>query len=167
MSHSLRTSLKVILLVGTVAVSGASQIELPQKNDPPATLDATVKLSGGVLAAGIGYKWGHGTLNYQGQDFKFCIHGLSVGDVGVANLAAQGAAFNLKSLEDFSGEYFALSTGVAIARGESAAILKNKRGVMMELELRETGVRFNIAASGLKIIMANSPGCKVPKSTAD
>jgi hypothetical protein len=167
MAHSLCTSLKVILLVGTVAVSGASEIELPQKNDPPATLDATVKLSGGVLAAGIGYKWGHGTLNYQGQDFKFCIHGLSVGDVGVANLAAQGAVFNLKLLEDFSGEYFALSTGVAIGRGESAAILKNKRGVMMELELKEIGVRFNIAATGLKIIMANNPGCRLPKSAAD
>ena len=45
-----------------------SAVETPQKNEPPATLDATVKLSGGVLAAGIGYKWGHGTLNYQGQD---------------------------------------------------------------------------------------------------
>jgi hypothetical protein len=167
MAHSLRTFLKVILLVGTVAVSGASENELPQQNDPPATLDATVKLSGGVLAAGIGYKWGHGTLNYQGQDFKFRIQGLSVGDVGAANLAAQGAVFNLKSLEDFSGEYFALSTGVAIVRGESAAILKNKRGVMMELELKEIGVRFNIAATGLKIIMANRPGCKIPKSTAD
>jgi hypothetical protein len=167
MAHSLRASLKVILLVGTVAAAGASEIELPQKNDPPATLDATVKLSGGMLAAGIGYKWGHGTLNYHGQDFKFCIHGLSVGDVGAANLTAQGAVFNLKSVEDFSGKYFALSGGFAIVRGESAAILKNKHGVMMELELQEIGVRFNIAATGLKIIMANSPGCKLPKSTAD
>jgi hypothetical protein len=150
-----------------VAVSDASEIELPQKNDPPATLDATVKLSGGVLAAGIGYKWGHGTLNYQGHDFKFCIHGLSVGDVGVANLAAQGAVFNLKSLDDFSGRYFELSTGAAVVRGESAAILKNNRGVMMELELREVGVRFNIAATGLKIIMANNRGCRLPKSVAD
>lgn len=151
MARSLRTSLKIILLVGTVAVCGASQ---------PATLDATVKLSGGMLAAGIGYNWGHGTLNYHGQDFKFCIHGLSVGDVGVADLAAEGAVYNLKSLENFSGRYFEVSTGVAIGRGESAAILKNKLGVMMELELKETGVRFNIAATGLKITLANKPGCR-------
>jgi hypothetical protein len=93
--------------------------------------------------------------------------GLSVGDVGVAKLTAQGAVFNLKSPEDFSGKYFAVSTGVAIAVGESAAILKNERGVMMELELREVGVRFNIAATGLKIVMANSPGCKLLKSAAE
>ncbi len=92
---------------------------------------------------------------------------MSVGDVGAAKLAAQGAVFNLKSLDDFSGKYFSLSTGVAIALGESAAILKNKRGVMMELELKETGIRFNIAASGLKITMANNPGCRLPKSAAD
>jgi hypothetical protein len=56
---------------------------------PPATLDATVKLSGGVVAAGVGYKWGRGTLSYQGQQLKFCIRGLSVGDVGIANLSAR------------------------------------------------------------------------------
>jgi len=137
------------------------------ENAPPATLDATVKLSGGVVAAGVGYKWGRGTLSYQGQQLKFCIRGLSVGDVGIANLSAQGAVFNLKSPDDFSGKYFAMSTGVAIAVGESAAILKNQRGVMMELELREVGVRFNIAATGLKIVMANSPGCKLRKTTVE
>jgi hypothetical protein len=61
-----------------------------------------------------------GTLNYQGQQFEFCIRGLSIGDVGAARLAAEGAVFNLKSLDDFSGKYFALSGGFALARGESA-----------------------------------------------
>ncbi len=156
----LKTSLQVLLLLGTAAISCASESGPPQDIPPPATLDATVRLSGGMLAAGVGYKWGHGTLTYKGQEFGFCIHGLSVGDVGAANLSAQGAVFNLKSLDDFSGKYFALSGGFAIARGESAAILKNKRGVMMEIEVRELGLRFNIAATGLRIIMANSPGCK-------
>jgi hypothetical protein len=124
MTRPLRTSLQIILIVGTIAVSHTSDIDLAPKNVPSVTLDATVKLSGGVLAAGIGYKWGHGTLYYQGQELKFCIRGLSVGDVGAANLAAEGAVFNLKSLDDFPGKYFALSGGFAIARGESAAILK-------------------------------------------
>ena len=101
------------------------------------------------------------------RSLKFCIHGLSVGDVGVANLSAQGAVYNLKSPDDFAGKYFAMSTGVAIAVGESAAILKNDRGVMMELELREVGIRFNIAATGLRIVMADSPGCRLPKQAAD
>jgi hypothetical protein len=161
----LRTS--VIVLAAIAAASCASESGLTQGNTPPPTFDATVKLSGGVLAAGVGYKWGHGTLNYQGQEFKFCIRGLSVGDVGVAKLAAQGLVFNLKSLDDFSGRYVALSGGFTVGRGESAAILKNKHGVMMELESQEVGVRFSIAATGLRIAMAGGPGCKVPKSTSN
>jgi hypothetical protein len=133
----------------------------PTQDPTPPTLDATVKISGGALGAGVGYKWGHGTLIYQGQEIKFCIRGLSLGDVGAAHLNAQGLVYNLKSAEDFKGKYFALSGGVAIARGESASILKNNHGVMMELETVETGLRFNIAATGLKIVMANQPGCKI------
>ncbi len=158
-----RSSLPALLLVGAVAVTCADT-PTPSADTPPATLDATVKLSGGLLAAGIGYKWGHGILSYQGQQFDFCIHGLSVGDVGIAHLTAQGAVYNLKALDDFSGNYFALSGGVALARGESAAIMKNKRGVMMEIELREVGFRLNLAATGVKIVMAGEHHCKSAKS---
>ena len=112
------------------------------------------------MAAGVGYKWGHGILTYQGQDYRFCLHGLSIGDVGAVTMDAQGTVYNLKSAQDFAGKYFALSTGFAIARGESADILKNQHGVMMQLQMLETGLRFNIAASGLKVVMAGQPGCK-------
>lgn len=165
-----RRSLIVSLLAATVtAPSIADDTPAPPTPAPAAsapqtparpTLDGTVKLKGGLVAAGIGYKWGRGTLTYQGQELKFCIHGLSVGDVGAVSLAAQGSVYNLKSPDDFSGKYFALSSGFAIARGASAAILKNQHGVMMELELLETGLHFDLAANGLKIVMANQPGCK-------
>jgi hypothetical protein len=157
MSPPCRSSLLLTLLAATLCAPCSAY---DPDHPPPATLDGTVKLSGAVLAAGVGYKWGHGTLTYQGQQFKFCIHGLSVGDVGIASLDAQGNVYNLKSLENFGGNYFALSGGFAIAVGESAAILKNKNGVMMELELLEKGIRFNIAATGLKIVLANQHGCK-------
>ncbi|HMK86401.1 MAG TPA: hypothetical protein VK437_10620, partial [Steroidobacteraceae bacterium] len=39
--------------------------------------DATLKLHGGSVAAGIGYVWGHGTLSYQGNEHKFSISGVS------------------------------------------------------------------------------------------
>ncbi len=167
MIRSWKTSLEVLLLLATAALSSASDRALAQENAPPATLDATVKIAGGMLAAGVGYKWGHGTISYRGQEFQFCVRALSVGDIGAASLAAQGAVFNLKSLDDFAGRYFALSGGFAIVRGESAAIVKNKLGVMMELELQEAGLRFNIAATGLDIAMAGSPGCRVRKAKAN
>jgi hypothetical protein len=117
-------------------------------------------LKGGTIGGGVGYKWGRGTLTYQGQQFKFCIRGLSLGDVGVASVDAQGNVYNLQGLADFGGRYFSISGGFAIGRGESVALLKNQRGVMMELEMLENGLRFDIAATGLKITFAGQPGCK-------
>jgi hypothetical protein len=150
-----RISLALCMVALAVAQSASAN-----ETSSPATLDATVKLTGGVMAAGVGYRWGRGTLTYQGQEYGFCVHGLSIGDVGAVKLSAQGAVYNLKSPDDFSGKYFTLSGGFAIARGESGALLKNKQGVMIELETLETGLRFDIAAGGLKITMAGQRGCK-------
>jgi len=156
----MRIPLLVALLATASAAPCVADDASASSSPPPATLDATVKLTGGIVAAGVGYKWGHGTLTYQGQQFTFCVRGLSVGDVGAATLDAQGNVYNLKAPEDFAGKYFSLSGGFAIGRGGSAAILKNQRGVMVELAMLENGVRFNIAATGLKIMLAGQPGCK-------
>jgi len=156
----MRIPLLVALLATASAGPCAADDTSVPSSPPPATLDATVKLTGGIVAAGVGYKWGHGTLTYQGQQFRFCVRGLSVGDVGAASLDARGNVYNLKAPEDFVGKYFALSGGFAIGRGGSAAILKNQRGVMVQLAMLENGLRFDIAATGLKIILAGQPGCK-------
>lgn len=155
------TLLRTSLLVTMVGVGLSTPCVADDTAPTLATLDGTVKITGGVVAAGIGYKWGHGTLSFQGQQFKFCVRGLAIGDAGIVSVDAQGNVYNLKALEAFPGQYFALSGGFAIAKGESAAIMKNKRGVMMELELLETGVRFNMAATRLKISLADQPGCNV------
>lgn len=154
-----RVSILTALISATLSVPCAA--DDTNITPSPATLDGTVKIKGGVVAAGIGYKWGRGTLIFQGQQFKFCVRGIAIGDAGIVSVDAQGNVYNLKSLDDFPGKYFALSGGFAIAKGESAAILKNKRGVMMEIELLETGVRFNMAATRLKISLADQPGCKI------
>jgi hypothetical protein len=135
-------------------------------NDEPLKFDATVKMTGGLVAVGLGYGWGHGTVSYQGTEQAFCVRGLSVGDFALANLKAQGLVFHLNSLSDFSGRYFAMSTGVAVARGESAAILKNEHGVTMQLETAVRGLRFNLAASSLRIILAGQQGCSNPQTAS-
>ena len=157
----LRTPFLAVLLSASISVPCAADDTDAPTAPPPPTLDGTVKLTGGVVAAGIGYKWGHGTLNFQGRQFKFCVRGLAIGDAGIVNVEAQGNVYNLKELEDFPGRYFALSGGFAIARGESGAILKNKRGVMMEFEMLETGVRFNMSATRLRISLSDQRGCKL------
>jgi hypothetical protein len=62
-------------------------------------------------------------------------------------------------LHDFAGKYLAASMGVAVVGGESGALLKNQHGVTMQLETKVKGLRFNIAASGLRIALEPSGRC--------
>src|SRR5712664_4712873 len=53
--------------------------------------------SGGSVAVGIGYTWGHGTL-YNSKDqkeYKFKLSGVSIADVGGAGITAEGEVYNL------------------------------------------------------------------------
>jgi hypothetical protein len=124
-----------------------------------ASADATLTLKGGLVSAGIGYEWGRGTMTYQGKEYAFCIRGLAVGEVGAADIDAQGVIFHMSSLEDFPGKYSAVSMGAAMIKGESVTLLKNHRGVTMQLDSRVTGLRFHISASGVKIALAGTAGC--------
>lgn len=121
----------------------------------PSSPDATLNFSGGVIAIGVGYGWGHGTLDYQGTTHRFRVHGLSVLDVGAANLTAQGEVYNLKSLADFAGNYVAASAGAAVAGGGSAAMLENEHGVKIRLTSTVVGLRFNLAAGGVRISLGS------------
>src|SRR5947209_2662999 len=53
------------------------------------TPSATIKLSGGSVAAGVGVDWGRGTLTYQGKEYPISVKGVSLGDVGFMELTDQ------------------------------------------------------------------------------
>ena len=72
--------------------------------------DATLRLSTGGFALGIGVSWGSGTLTYKGKDYPVKVKGLSVGRVGATSSSAYGEVFNLKHLQDFNGH----TTSVAL-----------------------------------------------------
>ena len=113
--------------------------------------DATVELSGGAIAAGIGYQWGHGDIVYQGEKHHFKLSGLSIVDVGVANLTGSGVVYNLRNLEDINGNYVAATAGVTIAGGGSADYLRNEHGVVIKLLSTSRGLRFNLSANGMNV----------------
>ena len=95
---------------------------------------------------GIGYTWGHGELTYQGVKHKFKISGLSVVDIGVANIAANG--HHLSNVEDLNGNYVAASAGLTIAGGGDAVVLRNEHGVFIKLPATNQGLRFDLAGGG-------------------
>ena len=115
--------------------------------------DGSVELSGGAVAAGIGYMWGDGTLTFGGQKHQFAIDGLSIVDVGATSISASGEVYNLNKLSDFDGNYVAFSAGAAVAGGADAVYLQNHHGVVIKLSSTQIGLRFNLAASGINIAL--------------
>ncbi len=150
-------------MLGLLTASGSLPADEPvtilSSKEAQSRADATVRMTGGSVAVGVGYSWGRGVVSYGGTDQAFCIRGLSVGDVGAAHLHADGYVFNLHSLDDFAGKYFAMSAGAAVAGGQSATLLKNERGVTMQLDSKVQGIRFSLAASGVRITFAGRRGC--------
>jgi hypothetical protein len=111
--------------------------------------DATLKLSGGSVAAGIGFSWGSGTLTYQGKEYKVSVTGLSVGDVGATKIEASGKVYDLKKISDFDGNYTAVAAGATVAGGGGVTSMRNQNGVTVNLVSTTQGVKFVLGAGGV------------------
>jgi hypothetical protein len=113
--------------------------------------DATLKLSEGNIAAGIGFSWGKGTLTYQGKTYAVKVEGLSVGEVGVNRAEAAGNVYNLKKLEAFNGNYTAAAAAGTVGGGAGVAAMKNQNGVVIEMKSTTQGASLKLAAEGIKL----------------
>lgn len=113
--------------------------------------DATLELTGGSVAVGIGFSWAEGTLTYKGKQHKVKVEGLSVGDVGVSKSAASGKVYDLKDLAAFDGNYTAAAAGATVGGGGAASAMRNQNGVVIELLSTTQGLKFTFAASGVKM----------------
>jgi hypothetical protein len=116
---------------------------------------ATLTLSDGSVAAGIGFSWGKGTLAYAGKTYPVKVEGLSVGEVGVTRATAKGTVSNLTKLDDFSGNYVAVGGGATAAGGADVAVMRNQNGVVIELQSTTQGASLKLGAEGLRLTLAN------------
>lgn len=117
--------------------------------------DATLTLKGGSVAAGIGFTWGRGELNYNDASYKFAIKGVSIIDVGATDFTASGHVYRLQQLADFAGNYVAADAGITIAGGGDGVYLKNEHGVIIKLVQTDVGLKFSLAAEGVHITLKN------------
>ena len=114
--------------------------------------DATLRVSGGSFALGIGVSWGSGTLTYKGKSYPVKVKGLSVGKVGATSSSAYGEVFNMKHLQDFNGHYDvggAGTRGVTLGAGRSGTIMSNQAGVIVRLSATQTGLDVNATGGGV------------------
>ena len=139
---------KIAILLLVVAVMTGFTQAASHHSGP----DATLRLSGGSFALGIGFRWGSGTLTYKGKDYPVKVNGLSVGKVGMTGSSAYGEVFNLKHLQDFNGHYnvgAAGTRGVTIAKGKAGTLMSNQAGVIVRLSATQTGLDVNATGGGV------------------
>src|SRR5438093_13761594 len=116
--------------------------------------DATLRLSGGSFALGIGVNWGSGTLTYKGKDYPVKVKGLSIGKVGMTSSSANGEVFNLKHLQDFNGHYnvgAAGTRGVTVGGGKSGTLRSDQAGVIGGGSATQNGIAVNATGGGVDL----------------
>jgi hypothetical protein len=152
--HKSILALVATLFVSTVALAAGDASSAPPIADGTIP-SGYVWLSGGSVAVGIGYSWGHGTLYFSKdqKQYKFKLSGVSVVDVGAAGMNAEGEVYNLTSPADLNGNFSAVTAGVTVVEGGSIAWLKNEKGVLVKLHSQTGGVRFNLSADGMRITL--------------
>ena len=142
---------RILLAVLTAAcLSTAPAIGLAASDPKP---DATVEVSGGSVALGVGIDWSRGTLHYNGQDVPVRMKGLSVARVGIGSVNASGSVYNLRQLSDFAGNYTALSAGAALAGGAGVAAMQNEKGVVVHLRSTTVGMDLDLGVKGIQVTL--------------
>src|SRR5882724_9579204 len=133
-----------IMLLVLGVISGFTQAATHESKP-----DATLQLSGGSFALGIGFSWGKGTLTYKGKDYPVSVNGVSLGKVGITGSSASGEVYHLKKLQNFDGHYNAGGTGVTLVGGRNAVAMTNQNGVKVLLASTTRGVDVTLAGGGV------------------
>jgi hypothetical protein len=152
--NSPRDLKSLALVAGLTLMSFALMSVLPtQARDVPT---GTIELSGGSVAAGIGYTWGGGTLTFDGKKYSLKVNGISIVHVGISNYTATGTVYNLTKPSDIEGVYTAVSAGAALAGGASVTAMKNSRGVLIQWVATHAGANLSLGPKGMMISLAQS-----------
>ena len=119
------------------------------------TPDASIELSGGSVAAGIGYGWGHGTLVFHGKRYPVTVSGLSLASVGVAGFSAAGNVYGLRSLHDIDGVYASVAAEGTLVGGAGATAMRNQNGVVINMTSTTEGLNLTLAAESVKVALSD------------
>jgi hypothetical protein len=98
----------------------------------------------------IGVRWGEGTLTLNdGSQHKFTGSGAKLLETGAAEVTFEGKVYNLEKLEDFEGDYAAVSGGLTVIKGlAGGALLANDRCVYVNIDMESKGIRLSAPAPG-------------------
>jgi hypothetical protein len=145
-----RAAVVLLVLVLALVFSGAAFGAEKKAEKKP---DATLKLTEGQVALGIGWSWGKGVLTYKGKEYPFKVDGITVGDIGVTKAEAEGKVYNLKKLSDIEGSFTSAGAEATLGLGAGATAMKNDAGVVIHLFPKTKGANLKLAGGGVKITL--------------
>lgn len=138
-----------------ILVTGLSLLLWPLIPSFAETPDGVIELSGGSVAAGVGYSGGSGTLIFHGQKYPLKVGGVGLATVGASEYTASGTVSGLKSPKDIEGVYTSVAAGATLGGGGTISAMRNQNGVMIQMTSTSAGLTFTLAAEGVKIALAN------------
>lgn len=159
---ALAFALSLVPLAGALAddVGGGEVIMIDKQHatmvaETPVTAPPPpfIELQSTAIAAGIGARFGGGTLLVGGQEHPFSMTGVSLGDLGFSRLDASGVVANLEDVSDFAGTYVAVEAGAALGVGVSTVTMRNENGVVITLQSNVKGVQLTLGAAGLRVVL--------------
>ena len=148
------TSMPVCATLSAAALVFAmlSPAAAAEKDCPEGDLPVSGTIEGRATTVGyiVGVRWGEGTLTLNdGSPHKFTGSGVKLLETGVAKVTFKGNVYNLEKLEDFEGDYAAVSGGLTVIKGiAGGAVLNNDNCVYIHVDMESEGVRLSAPAPG-------------------
>jgi hypothetical protein len=134
-------------VVGVVLLTAAAG--QPDMRLPSATMTIDETQFGFLLGGNVG----GGSLQFGDKFYPFKVGGISVGDIGASHVRGYGRVFNLTRVEDFAGTYTRVAASATFVSGSGTLRLRNKHGVIIELDTTSKGLQLSAGAGGVKITL--------------
>jgi hypothetical protein len=137
---------KLLTLALAVAIVMTASAALAQTQTPSGTISIKLNSASAVMGA----SWGQAVLTFQGRTHLFRVRGLKVGSVGIRRASLSGDVYNLTNVNDLAGTYQkADPAGITFIAGERGLVIRNDRGVTINLVARKRGLNLDLVQEGL------------------
>ncbi len=135
--------LVVALVLAFVLTAGAALAEQPS---------GTISIELRSASALMGASWGQSVLTFQGKTYLYQVRGLKVLSVGYRELSLKGDVYGLKNVNDLAGTYQkADPAGITFIVGEKGLVIRNDRGVTINIRGMQAGLNVDLVQEGLTI----------------
>ncbi len=133
----------VALVLAMVLTAGMALADQPS---------GTISIELRSASALMGASWGQAVLTFGGKTHLYRVRGLKVLSVGYREMSLNGDVYNLTKVRDLAGTYQkADPAGLTFIMGEKGLVIRNDKGVTINIRGKEAGLNLDLVQEGLTI----------------